>query len=217
MDNDPNLLMSNSCMTKDHLDHVKNSDYSNLSYFNNSQHLGTNKSLHEITFKVTLCLISIFASLIGNLLVLYTMFVLPKLRQAFSPSVHFNAASLQTFSINKFSKRAASTTNMTNLNGSQTQILQYQNNIIQNEIVKAINTPKISSPRRYSSGFSSNINQNNLFPAPTVSYKKSVNLFILNLIICDLMIVFWCSWVLINKLYYSMLRKIIDQKYFCSL
>ena len=197
MDNDTYMSMSSACMTKEHLDHVKNADYSNLSFFHNGQHIASNKSLHEIAVKVILCLISIFSSLIGNLMVLYTMFVLPKLRKAFSPpTLHLNGMNLQNFALNKYSKRAISTTNVSNIDTSQKQFLPQQNNSTSNEIVKNINTPpRISSSRRHSSCISNNINQNNLFPAPTVSYKKTVNLFILNLIICDLMIVFWCSWV----------------------
>ena len=171
--------LTNSCLTIEHLDQVRNADYSNQSYYLYNNQLRSNKALYEIIIKILLCLVSIFAALIGNLLVLYTMFVLPKLRKAFTPP----GLTTTGISLHNLPKRSSMTIQATNLMRQKSLTTQTKQT-----------TNGCSSNLRRQSCVS--INQT-LIPyiPPTPSHRKTVNLFILNLIICDLMIVFWCSWV----------------------
>jgi hypothetical protein len=141
------------------------------------------------------------------------MFVLPKLRKAFTPAgLPLNrGVSINNLPIGILSKRNTITTHMNLTNQKSFAGLQNQN------IFHGSMGTLRNNLRRHSIFSSQPTHCQMYIPAPVPLRRKTVNLFVLNLIICDLMIVFWCSWVLINKLYYSMLRKIIDQKYFCSL
>ena len=173
-----------TCITRDYLDDVKNADYSNLSYFSYGPQVSSNKAFSEIVIKITLCLITIIASLVGNLFVLYTMFVLPKLRKALTQhSLH--VSNLEN--LNQIPKKTTSTINL-NLANQRLDVNKQGKNT--STSLKDTHNPLIKRSSYIST------NQNLLFPAPTVSYKKTVNLFVLNLIICDLMIVIWCSWVI---------------------
>ena len=121
------------------------------------------------------------------------MFVLPKLRKAFTPAgLPLNAISINNLPISQvqFSKRNTITTHMN---------LTYQKKLSglpnQNIIHGSLSTVRNNIIRRHSI-FSGAQNQCQVYaPAPSPLHRKTVNLFILNLIICDLMIVFWCSWV----------------------
>ena len=63
---DYNSSSNDSCLTQDHLDRVKNADYSNQSYLMFGPNTVSNQEVYEIVIKIVLCLITIFASLIGN-------------------------------------------------------------------------------------------------------------------------------------------------------
>jgi hypothetical protein len=182
----PSLL--NGCLTKETLDHVRKTDYSNQSYYMNGKSIAaSNKSLFEILIKLSLCLVSIFASLFGNLLVLYTMFILPKLRKTFSQPNYQPTAFKQIHlpiknivaSKNFHSHQVTTHMNLTN----NKFLITSQSNLNSNQ---ASNKRKSCSIVEISK---------HPYAPKSPYYRKTVNLFILNLLICDLMIVVWCSWV----------------------
>ena len=72
--------MPRSCLNKSIVEYYLSSevDFSQQLYFNkDSQEIDT----HEIIIKIILCLVSISASLIGNVLVIYSMLIKPKLKK----------------------------------------------------------------------------------------------------------------------------------------
>ena len=195
---DYNLTFVSSCLTKKLLDHVKNADYSNQSYLSYGPKVGSNIGLYGVIIKITLCLITIFISLFGNLLVLYTMFLLPRIRQPYTTWCQKNGVSMQniknlqnknpskmnkiTTSINKRFQKSYNQ----NQNATRTTFLQVSSS-----------RAKTDDQRQFSCAYGNQTQNPVYIPVRIPQHRKTVNLFILNLIICDLMIVFWCSWVIL--------------------
>lgn len=154
----------------------------NFSEFN---FIGTKQSLSlfEISIKLTLCIISIICALSGNLMVFYTIIIKPRFK----------------------SNGKLMTKELTLRKGGLYKIDEYDI-IDQNVLRKSLSQEnKMNSYRFYPDHRELNyLKLDKRFFVTHVyrPYKnKPVNLFILNLCICDLMIVLWCSWVhMVNSL-----------------
>jgi hypothetical protein len=142
-----------------------------------------NLSLTEISIKLTLCIISIICALSGNIMVFYTIIIKPRLKT--------NAKLLnKELALRK---------------GEVYKIDDYDIN--QNVLRKSLSQDnKRNSYHFYPEHKDLNyLNLDKRIFVTTHVYKpyknKPVNLLILNLCICDLMIVLWCSWVhMVNSL-----------------
>lgn len=172
-----------SCINKS-LFEMHTSSIINFTRYDYIKHQDKHMPTYEIVLKIVLCLVSISASLFGNILVIYTILIKPYLKQNYfknqfdlyvsnnNESLNYNQFIMHKkysadfdFSRVRIRERNQSEANIYNLN-------------LNNENTEIRTEKKLIVTRSYK-------------PCK----NKPVNLFILNLCFCDLMIVLWCSWV----------------------
>ena len=167
---------------------------------------------HELIIKILLCSISIIASLAGNLIVIYSILV-----KSSSSNNNFYNFDYKTRSSLNLNRKITSTTYLNRKKSSlinlsiksrniQTRNIDFDNISIYNNHLKIKSSNRLAQHNNLNEILPEN--EENVVEKKLIvtriyrPYKnKSVNLFILNLCICDLMIVVWCSWVhMINSI-----------------
>jgi hypothetical protein len=200
----------------------------NFSHMDYIGHASEEESIYGLAIKIALCLLSIIVSLSGNLYVIYSILIKPHLKNRMhkdSNNTNHSCRNEYVFSYHDSSNitrnNVGNITNLTNMT-QQINILMHQRS---SETILA-NSVKIfrsagdfhlaieSDYKKSDAGLCvlTESSENNLLVTKVekkiiitriyMPYKKTTaNLFILNLCVCDLMIVIWCSWVhLINTI-----------------
>lgn len=155
-------------------------------------------STYGLAIKVVLCLSSIIASLLGNLMVLYNILIKPRSNTNFDYVVNDNCQS-ETMKLRQIELRRRSS-----------YFGEYKIEEEKRLLAKQQQQQQLNVYRVMTSSVEFDINKINQTPAAAAapcpplrrytisrackSYTmKPINLFIVNLCICDLMIVIWCS------------------------
>lgn len=154
-------------------------------------------STYEISIKIALCLISITASLFGNLMVIHSILIKPC----------YKREDEYVFVLDRTSSGSASSIRNKIVLPKKGSIysarksLKYSSNSVSlnsNNVSTLASSFKNSTNNRRESNFNRLIGKKKQITVNRVyrqSNKKPVNIFVLGLCFFDLMIVLWCSWV----------------------
>jgi hypothetical protein len=170
----------------------------NLSDYDYLKNDDLQPSTYEITIKIALCLISMTASLFGNVMVIHSIlikpcykreeeyvFVMDRTSSGSAKSIRNKVVLSKKDSIYSARKDLKFSSNSISLNST-------------NNFSTIVSSFKNSTNNKRESNFNRLISRKKQINVNRVyrqSRKKPVNIFVLALCFFDLMIVMWCSWV----------------------